>query len=563
PKTFRERFSANLAHPYWFNRLFASTVRELNPVEEDLAKIVDEILKHPEILDQLAGGNRVYRFSAQVTLSAALSVMNAAESWLNYLNFATFTNIVRQDGLRLGKCPNGTFETAEFAHFWYNGSSLAEVELPRFKLTFKGSELQCKEIPGFKWVPNQAASELRGFEDALVLVDKKGNKKVLLPNLENTTLKSEDRDSIKPNYKLNRQSGSLPSLEVGYFVYDVDKKGHLTSTKRENNLHLAYTLAAAQNSRQSAKLLTRYANKLSAFTPAERGALTKFLSIEKTTADETADTLILQTYAGIRLLKQPTKEDAKILDETVGRYTLWLKKKGLTTCMTPAKEDEVFLLKMALAKSTDAFLFNRLEELDPQAAKDIGYEAEEPSKSHLQPAKAYARPQMGFENQEPSLVVLTRPGALFTHFAYYFELLLDGDSKESHFVESALPFLASMEGGGTLAKIYLAVLKNPSKFKNLRFSTIDYDKRDKDGWRTDAEKLNKQQFDAIEKVADMLNINIDHLYPSLKNVVPKRTSTASKESKEPTAAQPTFRAKFVGSWKKATEEVVTTRREAS
>ena len=459
-------------------------------------------------------------------------------------------SVQRKDGLRLGASKNCAFEDPEFAHYWYKGKTLQEVEFPRFGLTFSGPNLQCVQLPGWQWRPDRTVAGLKHFTDMLVLQDTKGNEKVILPNQNFSEQEENRKETLEPGYFIDRMNRSLPTLRQQYCLYTLDKKGRLVSNKRSDNLHLALTLTVAQNYRQAAKLLIRWGNKLSAFTPEEYEKCKNILETKAATGDTSANASVLQVYAGIRLLRQSDKQDKKLLNKTLKGYQTWLAKEGLTTCMSLPREDEIYLLKTALVEEQEPVFLNRLAELDPAAAAGIQIKNQEEISKTVNPQEAFAAPtvlDVGVNASAPKHALLTRPKELFFHFAYYKNQITSGDEKTIAWVKGALPYLACMKRGGSLARIYLAMIKEPEQFANISL-VCHY------GPSYLLERSNA--LNALIEAAKAVDVDPEALYQKLKTPPVTRTPKAASSKVEPTVQNPSPAIETIESWRSKSSSCV-------
>jgi hypothetical protein len=384
------------------------------------------------------------------------------------------------DGSRLGK-PSSLFshiEAEAFIHEWYDGKEcLREIELPRFGLSFKPdaenpTQLDCCQYPGWAVSMDQNFAALGTCNYFLVLTNREGNKRVLIPDQE---LKAPlNYEVLVPLLERKQFLEHNAKANFSYFIYEIDSDQFLKTPSREGYLHLIETLAVHQEYEQAANYLRAYGEKLSPYSPQEYRRLQKICQISTITGDCSGEQNGIALYAAYLLETNPahTKESIGLLFELYKNYLIHFKD---TTALKLKKEEEVRIVKNLLAIKFDSHFFTRLRELDPSYTCPI-YENNFQNQRTLPSYDLYRRlenllpsepsyPRLSDEIEAQAL--LTRSGKVLKEYIFdYVTQAIEGTPEQKKWLRDTSLFLRHQSGEDdrALSVLFEKILENPSKF---------------------------------------------------------------------------------------------------
>lgn len=194
------------------------------------------------------------------------------------------------------------FEHNRFILCWEELDALKRIDLPRFNLHFDVDEsqgewkLKCREFPGYHLAKSQIIEGYEIFYEDLVLINDRGEKKVLIPKRE---LTMNIEGSLYARCVFDQNISSSPKTEH-YCVYDVDEKHHrLYSRKYDDTLRLALIHLAIQDYKGAFACLKEKGSK---FSDEENNLLEGFINSAKMTRDHFPDAVAVRLHAQCLLL---------------------------------------------------------------------------------------------------------------------------------------------------------------------------------------------------------------------------------------------------------------------
>lgn len=272
----------------------------------------------------------------------------------NHIKISSVQRISDKTELGISSPLMTTVEDPAFIHEWYNAKGLAEVELPRYSLSFKtdpknASKLYCNNLPGFFLKPGDLLNKLGVYRHYLVLENDHGIKKVILPVHHFSPPKELKPEVLIPRYTIEMDLESQISKPQQYHVFEVKKNGKLFSKSREANLYFAEVSLLAQNYKQAAAILKHYGPKLRAYTPGEIETLQKIASINRATGDIGGNAIGIQTYASYLLEKNlkdfPSNLSKKTETYLAKNYQLYLNHLNTVTVLQLTLDEERYVIR--------------------------------------------------------------------------------------------------------------------------------------------------------------------------------------------------------------------------
>ncbi|MBA3238120.1 MAG: DUF3638 domain-containing protein [Parachlamydiaceae bacterium] len=413
--------------------------------------------------------------------------------------------------LQLGKAQTVLthFEDASFIQEWYEDSLLStqlrHVELPRFNLSFtydvKNSRLASDQFNegGFFLSTEQYVSALGAYTHYLVLENDKGEKKILIPNHWLANLE-DDRESLEAKHAINQNLAPENDFKQSYGIYILNANGELVSGTKKSNLFLSYIYSAVQEYGRAAKLLRKYAVKLSSYSNEEELLLSNIIDLGEIVGDSSGNGIAARTFATYLLIKNKTDHTqtvnkelrkcvAPLLSDYLSHYSNITELK-----LTP--EEEAFLIKFALNDKFDTKLFIRLEELDPSYAKQYVLPLVKEDKMSVPRDDVAMTFTKMFSNQEcPSTAELSRGeelkifdfskmlitrvgGYMQSNFFDLYEIARIGSDEDKKRLKKGLIFFRHQEGA-PWGKLLECVLQNPEAFSPPDIKHVDHEQRNK------------------------------------------------------------------------------------
>ncbi|MCX6991323.1 MAG: DUF3638 domain-containing protein [Chlamydiae bacterium] len=401
------------------------------------------------------------------------SIAYTAKCFMGWGYTAAITLLTRaSDGAILGKPSTllTNIEDPTYIQEWYQGDERVEVELPRFKLSFKPDKegaLQCQEHPGFFLSKDQNLSSIGSCKYALVLKNAAGKTRVLLPN---QLLEGDgSSESLGPQFKRNQFLKKDDSVDFTYFSYDLMPNGYLECSSREGYIYLAQTLAVHREYEKAAHYLSSFGEKLAAYSPTEIEALKNLAKIKEVTGDTSPNQIAIALYATYLLATNEIHYPDAIKD-LPDLYRHYLPELSNVTVLKLPKEEELHLIKSLLPKPLTHQFTTRIKELDP-SYKEIRRSVT-PQTDPLNPVQidfkrfnrliteeaAKSLPP-NFEND----LLITRPTEFIqNHLVQIIKLAIEGSPEEQEWIQKACFFVNTTEP--SLAFFLEIILKNPSKF---------------------------------------------------------------------------------------------------
>lgn len=362
--------------------------------------------------------------------------------------------------------------------------TLAEIELPRFGLSFKNvaGKLRSVQFEGYSIAINRTVQQLGSYKHYLVLENEDGDKKVLLPQQDLVAMTGEKGDVFETTFSINRHLEQGDRQLQRFLSYDLNLDGKLTSRSLEANLYLVQTLLAAQEYEAAAQLLKRQGRKLSAYNKREAYILSEICSQQKATKDFDGNAASIRTYAGYLLLKNGSDHQKRYdqnLEAIAENALEYVNKYRNATFLHLEPHEEIFLLSTLLQEGFDPIAFLRLRELDPDAARAVVI----PSGSSKRKRHAKQRQKhVPIQNLIPYMFwgnaidfsVPDTSTALFTRlkpelkgkFWQYYTLALQGTNDEKQWLRDSLHFLSASSDAEsrTFSQIFTCLLDHPTQF---------------------------------------------------------------------------------------------------
>lgn len=273
------------------------------------------------------------------------------------------------------------FEDSTYVQEWGQNSKVEQIELPRFGLSFspdktKKNQWNCDQFSkdGFFVAQEQSLPVMGAYTNYLVLENAAGKKKVLLPEYKITPPK-EDKNSILPEFIVDKNLSQNSRGPQTYSTFDVNKNGFLECKSIASKYYLSLVLSAVQEYNSAAQNLLKYGSKLTRYTEKEQRSLNSIVKMGTVTGDESGNGLALQTYAIYLLTRNALEHDVdpskKKTETQIEVYKNYLAHLNNATALKLKNEEEVFLLKFFLNKIYDPVLHVRLLKLDPLSAREI------------------------------------------------------------------------------------------------------------------------------------------------------------------------------------------------
>ncbi len=246
-------------------------------------------------------------------------------------------------------------EDPSFIEEWYDEQKiLKQIHLPRFGLTFTPdylNKLSCDQIPDyFIDLKEPVHTPIRRFSHLLILKNKEGVRKVLLPRLNfRSPVKKE---SLEPSFELDCIEQEFP---LSFYLLDIDQKGQLSAHSQEAELHLAYIYALSQHYKKAANLLKHMRGHLFSFEryPLLKESLEKIIDIDKITGDKDPHIVAIASFCGYLLLQNQylhghENQRAQLIKQTSDRYQHFLNKLSHIRLSLFTSEEELQLLSILL-----------------------------------------------------------------------------------------------------------------------------------------------------------------------------------------------------------------------
>ncbi len=257
-------------------------------------------------------------------------------------------------------------EIPDYIHEWYEGETLKEIELPRFKLTFtkdpdRDNRFYCQQYPGFYLNTKEQLPKLKvGAYSKYLIIENGVEKKAIFPKYKFTSA-GFGLDPMVPVFGVDNSVSTFD-----HFVYDITKDGLLRASTLEENLYAAEVFILTQSYQQAANYLRKFAFKLRPYSQKEADLLEHISHMHHTNKDQDPNAKALRTYASYLLLKNG-KRSTSHLNLGAENLRYYLSNLQHVTALKLSKEEEIFLLKTLLDNAFDPVFYLRLKTLDPSA----------------------------------------------------------------------------------------------------------------------------------------------------------------------------------------------------
>jgi hypothetical protein len=412
-------------------------------------------------------------------------------------NYYTYTvnEVRRNDNALLGKSSPlfSNIEATSYIQEWYDSEGkLLEIELPRFKLSFKPDPLdrtllECVQFSGWHLSIDQSIPALGSCDYHLVLEGPNGRKKIIIPDQELKS--SQKKEVLAPRFERNQELDIGKIVTFTYSSYELDSKGKLHASSRAAYFHLIETLIAHQEYDLAASYLKKHGEKLSAYSSEEQKFLERIYKIENATGDQSGEQLSLALYTAFLLTTNAvqSKEAVEALPKIYRNYLIHYK--NITT-LKLTREDELRILKNLLAIEYSPSFYTRLRELDPNYASHL----ETPNSTKLQMKESIgilaALKKIKFDpgnivpltpESEKKALITRSYEQILRHLPDYMHQADKGTKEQKKWLKNACIFLTNHEKDEHCALGFLIrdVLKHPKKIK----FTSNTDKKEiKRGW---------------------------------------------------------------------------------
>ncbi|MEI8365202.1 MAG: DUF3638 domain-containing protein [Parachlamydiaceae bacterium] len=392
------------------------------------------------------------------------------------------------DGLILGdqSLHLGDFEEKFRISEWYDPKTkkLAEVELPRFNLSFKPFEsnpndLYCTQLPGWKLDKNRNVSALGSCNYALALVNNKGERRILLPN--QLFHSSGEKDVLAS--KVTRSQEATKKCAYNYFCFDLNEKGEfqLNHNSQAANLLLTKTLLAHRQYDEAARILYRFGKKLTAYTDEELEHLVQIASMEELNGDLSGNSRAIALYACFLALNNGgkdnyVKENPEKIAALFGKY---LDLYRHITAIKLSKSEEISLIKdlKAFGCGDQVKFKRRLDELNlpMDSRRDQGEISQENSLRTTKQFRVYSIPKVlnnfklgDYETTVDSSYNYFHKDFNFKeHLIPYIKKAIQGEPpQEVEWIDTASKCLLGSESieAICLGHVFQEIFKNPQSF---------------------------------------------------------------------------------------------------
>lgn len=215
------------------------------------------------------------------------------------------------------------FENENFINFWQHKGKLAEIELPRFNLSFDVAEknnklvLNCNKFKGFHLATKQSVRRLPHFNNYLVLENEAGHKKIVIPNYIPA---DRPKQSLNPCFHLDFHLEADQKGE-SYFSYDVDTKTKQIYSKQiAANLFLATIYFGTQRYEEAYRFIEKYCKKATRYTEKERNLLLQMIKLVEKNSDHDPAALALRIKLALIYLENEGEPQILEKEERINKY---------------------------------------------------------------------------------------------------------------------------------------------------------------------------------------------------------------------------------------------------
>lgn len=403
--------------------------------------------------------------------------------------------------LGASQSPLNCVEDRAYIHEWFEGKTAKKVELPRFGLTFvpdakKKNCWMCEQFPGYVVKPQERIKGLGVYSHYLMIENQDGDKKVLLPSQDffSTKGQKKNQETLEPLHFINAELALEHRGLQKYYAFDLKKDGTLSTLSRHANLFLAKVLTVVQEYERAVFYLKKYGDKLTNYTLEEKQLLQGISSAGLFTGDKDGNGIALRTYASYLRLRNTEKEE-EVQKEDIENYLDYLAHYGNATALKLQSPEELFLLRTVLQKVKSPALISRLKQLDPVAASQMKFPAEDerrakgPEEVSLHGVNFFSDSSSINQNQ------ITRT-KLSRGFRHHYKVALQGTDKEKALLRKCISFAKNKVSNQEKYALFLGcVLDHPTEF-----ILGDYSKDWEERMVAKAEELLKKK--AAEKVKE-------------------------------------------------------------
>lgn len=458
---------------------------------------------------------------------------------------ANLQGVVRlSDKSRLGNTPPHLFQIEDptYIQTWYNEKGeMVEVVLPRFGLTFKNDPknpgtLISDEFKDYKLMVGAAVKAFGSFTRYLVLQNGE-HIKVIMPKQKFLAPKMQKMEVLDCRHSVEQNLKKDDSTPQKYAVFDskVNQLGKVEwlSSTEEDRLYLSMVQTLSQRYSEAIETLQRGGDKRGAYTSAEKILLEQFISLEEVSGDNCGNAFALRTYAGYLLCHNALSYQDQVSDEVLKairkNYINYLGHQKHITIPPLEIYQELTLLKTLLQQEWDPRLFNRLLELDSEAAKNVELARKSTPPERKEQAKVTPKATIevigsftpllsdNFEVEKHSRI-MTRPSThIQKYFGHYFNVAVTGQPlADREWLAKAIQFstAARSEWEGDMLDCLKVVLKNPGSFQPI----YQWDQPNKQTIAKVIEAL---------KVKEYQGINTDTL--EVRNTGPKKYASNARQ----------------------------------
>lgn len=376
------------------------------------------------------------------------------------------------------------FEDSAYIHEWYDESDLKTlrfIELPRFGLTFNAvdDQFHCEQILGDFYLSKvqQPIPLLHHFNGYLVLNDREGNSKVLIPQYD--FIPPKRHEVFEPRAERDFRLNLGCNERQRYHTYTVARNGMLEIDPIEGRLSLALVLLYIQNYDAAGYYLTRYCESLNPYSVEAVKILEQLCRFGAVTGDMSGDACAIRLYAAFLLVKNAhnfQRKPQKYHELLKECYLKFLHHYRSVTAIRLEPKDEKFILTLLLSHEFDYALHAHLKQLAPELAISF-HPQEAPEEEQLAEKLPIDRvideELSGTQSShwapsvKPDLTKISITRApLLTEFRAFYHLALDCNETERAWLTTALTFwkISTDPKRQAIGKILECVLNNQKSF---------------------------------------------------------------------------------------------------
>lgn len=331
-------------------------------------------------------------------------------------------------------------------------------------------------FPGHYLIENGRIPALGRYKEYLVLEDRRGAKKLILPYYPLKILNETQEETLLPNYQLDFEHQAEYESAFKYQLYSIDEEGVPFGDTLESNLWLAVAFSLAQKYRYAAKILRGQGDCVVPYTAPELKFLKLIAHIAVYNGDKSGEAQGISFFARYLLARNKSIHEELTSEELEALHLAYLEylnhaKNVMELPLTEFEEQYLckWLLGLSPLKTENAImpLRTRLQTLLTKnlTSASIGSFPDLVSGNTDQKAAVAwtSEQQLVTSAQAPYLV--TRGGYhIEKHFVYYYELAATGGGPEKEKLLAACQFLKVQSEYKLLGEFLLLIDRHPDLY---------------------------------------------------------------------------------------------------